>query len=151
MILISQNLGGFVERATPGCVADSLSRNIFLLYQHDYSAPLARTDNNSLILTDKSDGLYFTATLPDTSYARDLAALMESDTVNDMSFGFIVPSADGDTWTQESDGTIVRTLLKITLFEISCVTEGAYTAPSCSLRSCPASLRSKLSTSTRDL
>ena len=139
---LSQDLGGFKERAAPGCLTSLRDGNKFLLYQHNYATPLARTDNGSLTLTDKSDGLYFSATLPDTSYARDLASLLDSGTVHDMSFGFSVPEG-GDTWKEES-GQIVRTLLSIRLFEISCVTEGAYSAPSASLRYCPAELRSKL-------
>jgi hypothetical protein len=64
--------------------------------------------------------------MPDTTYARDLAAAMERGDVSQSSFGFRV-KADGEKWAEDDDGFPLRTLTRISLFDVSPVTYPAYT------------------------
>jgi uncharacterized protein len=130
---LSHDLGGFRERILFGAFADSVKRRDVLgLFSHNYDSPLARTKNGSLQLVEDRHGLKFSMQLPDTTLARDVAALVEARTLVSMSFGFTVPT-DGDDWHRE-DGQTIRTLLKVKLFEISIVAEPAYEQTSVSLK-----------------
>jgi phage head maturation protease len=64
------------------------------------------------------------ATLPDTSYARDLVALMERRDMDSMSFVF-KPAANGQSWTHGREGR-QRSLTDVDLFDVAIVTLPAY-------------------------
>jgi hypothetical protein len=70
-------------------------------------------------------GLNVRVDLPNTSYARDLIALMERGDVSQMSFGFVTRK---QSWDEPSPGESVRirTLLDVDLMEISVVADPAY-------------------------
>lgn len=110
--------GDFVETISPGAFTRSLSRggDVRMYLNHNSDMVLASTRSETMILTEDSRGLRVDATLPDTSYAQDLANLMRSGVVDSMSFGFSVPSG-GDTWEGDQ-----RTLTEIALSEVSVVT-----------------------------
>lgn len=117
----------------------------FLIFGHDMNQPLARESNGSLSLSEDSKGLKFEATLNSSPRSQQLVADLRSGLITDMSFGFLVDedAGDRDTWTQDSKG-VTRYIESCTLFEISAVLEGAYSAPSISLRSAPAAIRERL-------
>ncbi len=122
----------FTERVAPGALTRTLkAKNDIRMYvNHDDRLVLASTRSKTLRLEDRADGLYVEADLPDTSYARDLRAVMEAEVVNTMSFGF---STVKDSWS--SDGN-ERTLEEIRLHEVSVVTGvAAYPATTAALRS----------------
>jgi uncharacterized protein len=124
----------FTETIAPGAFDKTLrSRNNVKMYlNHDSTLVLASTRAKTMKLTSDSKGLLVESDLPDTSYARDLAVLMERGDVDSMSFGFSVPSG-GDRWG--SDG-MTRELKQIRLHEVSVVTGfPAYSATSAALRS----------------
>jgi len=135
---------GFREVIKPGAFTRSLRDNpdVLCLYAHDDGQILGRVASGTLSIRDTATALQFTCRLPDTSTARDLIALMERGDLHAMSFGFSVPDG-GDEWA-EVNGQIVRTVNTALIYEISVVGQPAYTSSSVSLRSCPASLRSKL-------
>jgi len=110
--------GDFVETISPGAFTRSLSRggDVRMYLNHNSDMVLASTRSETMILTEDARGLRVDATLPDTSYAQDLANLMRSGVVDSMSFGFSVPSG-GDTWEGDQ-----RTLTEIALSEVSVVT-----------------------------
>lgn len=137
----SQDLGGFIELVAPGAVTDSLrnSPDVLCLRDHDVSILLGRTISKTLTLTDDTTGLRFSCRLPDTSQASDLAASIDRGDLSGVSFGFVT---EEDKWAAGKDGNVVRTLRKITLFEISPCSFPAYSASS--VRSCPPELRSQL-------
>jgi len=92
---------------------------------------LASRRAGTLRLSEDSTGLLAEATLPDTTYARDLVVLMRRGDVSSMSFGFTVPNG-GDTWDSNSE----RTLNEIRLHEVSVVTGfPAYEATTAQVRS----------------
>ena len=123
----------FIERIMPGAFDKSLrSRNNVKMYlNHDSTLVLASTRAKTLKLSTDQKGLYTETDLPDTSYARDLAIMMERGDVDSMSFGFSVPR-NGDRWSE--DGA-TRELREVRLHEVSVVTGfPAYRATSASLR-----------------
>jgi HK97 family phage prohead protease len=140
---LSSDLGGFREKISPGTFTQSLidHPDVLILNQHDAGQPLARVSAGAVVRQDNK-GVYFSCKLPDTTSARDLAALMDSGIVSQMSFGFSVPDG-GDDW-QLVDGMVIRTVNVAALYEISLVTEPAYESSYANLRSCPSALRSKL-------
>jgi len=74
---LSQNLGGFVERVAPGAVVKTLrdGGDVLARYQHLDEYLLGRTLSQTLRLAVDDTGLEYEVDLPDTQYARDLAAL----------------------------------------------------------------------------
>lgn len=120
---LSQDLGGFVERVAPGAFAETLSEDVRALFNHDRSALLGRASTGTLRLAVDSNGLAYEVDLPETSLARDVAELAGRGDLRGSSFGFVVRD---DTWEEMDDGTIVRTLLSVRLYDVGPVTEPAY-------------------------
>ena len=109
------------ERILPGAFSRSLKsrkRDIRAYINHDSNLVLASTRSGTLRLTEDEVGLRAEFELPDTTYARDLSALMRDGIVDKMSFGFTVPRG-GDKWSE--DGR-VRELREVALHEVSVVT-----------------------------
>ena len=125
----------FTERIMPGAFGKSLrgrKRDIRAYINHDSNLVLASTRSGTLRLSEDNVGLRAEFELPDTTYARDLAALMRDGIVDKMSFGFTVPRG-GDRW---SDDGRVRELREVMLHEVSVVTGfPAYEGTSAAVRS----------------
>ncbi|BBD16812.1 phage maturation protease [Melissococcus plutonius] len=121
----SENLGGFIERISPHAFDDVDMSNVLCLYNHDSANILARSDSNNLILAVDNKGLYFEATLPDTTLARDVYANIDAGNVKGCSFGFTV---EKDSWNWSEDiKPDERTVEKIgNLFEITLTPIPAY-------------------------
>lgn len=133
---MSEDLGGFREKISPGAFDKSLENNadIRALWDHNTSQPLARTTNGSLKVSSDKRGLRVEIELPEgVSYADDLRQLVRSGVVNQMSFGFLVPPG-GDTWEKDEDGNALRTLNSIDLHEVSVVSIPAYPDTTVALR-----------------
>jgi HK97 family phage prohead protease len=75
-------IGSFRETIRAGAFSRSLAggADILLLADHDPKKVLARTAAGNLTLAEDDHGLRFEATLPDTSAARDVLALVEART-----------------------------------------------------------------------
>jgi HK97 family phage prohead protease len=129
----SEDLGGFVEYVAPGAFKRSLqSRNeVKLLWNHDSGEPLASLRGGTMQLVEDERGLKVTAQLPQTSRGRDVAELLRTNVINEMSFGFNVIK---DTWSRDGQ---TRTLESVRLFEVSVVSFGAYKATTAQVRSQP--------------
>ena len=122
----SMDLGFFTEYIMPGAFDDVLSRSpdVHLLWDHDTRYVLARTKNESLDLRSQELGLRYSARMAPTTYASDLAVLLERRDVDQASFSFTV--AD-DTWEETDDGSIVRRINKIgDLYDVTITARGAY-------------------------
>lgn len=134
----SRDLGGFIERVEPGFVAQTLSdgADVLARWQHDSDMLLGRTSAGTLTLADGADGLDYSVPLPDTSYARDLAALAARGDVRHSSFAFrLMP--EGDMWGLTDQGTPLRTLKRGggALIDVAPVVSPAYPDASSGLRS----------------
>ena len=124
--VMSSNLGGFREIIAPTAFTRSLQENdIRALYDHDSSKILGRTGAQTLQLRSTDRGLEFSLTLPDTSYASDLIALMNRGDVSACSFGFFTRDSKWDNPDKET-GLKVRVLHDVDLREISIVGDPAY-------------------------
>lgn len=125
----------FIETIAPGAFSRTLrSRNDVRMYvNHDDNLVLASTRSGTLRLKEDAKGLLVHATMPDTTYARDLVELMRgpNPVVDSMSFGFSVPRG-GDSWSEDGSQ---RRLKEVRLHEVSVVTGvPAYAATSAMVR-----------------
>jgi uncharacterized protein len=160
----SHDLGGFVERISPGAFTRSLQsdRDVLCLLNHDNNKILGRRKNKTLYLNENSQGLHFRCELPDTTDGKNVAALLKRGTLSDCSFAFAVDDG-GDDWTDEDRSSLflddddddndddqddedrsqrvkVRTLRSVRLFDVSVVCSPAYPKTSVGLNSLPPSL-----------
>jgi len=120
----SKDLGGFTEVITPEALKEVDFSNVYLLYNHDYSKPLASTKAETLKLEVDEVGLKFEAELPNTSYANDVYENVSSNIIDSMSFGF---EMELDSFTENENGEVTRSIDKMkSLNEISVVTIPAY-------------------------
>ncbi|MBS1798938.1 MAG: HK97 family phage prohead protease [Acidobacteria bacterium] len=138
----STDLGGFTEIVAPGAVTASLANNpdVLCLRDHTLTILLGRTTSGTLTLVEDSIGVRFSCKLPNTTQAADVAELIRRGDISGMSFGFVTLE---DSWANAGD-KLVRSLLKVNLYEISVVSLPAYDATSVSMRSVPDSVRQKL-------
>lgn len=126
---------GHWEQIAPSAfdaVLDRTDTDVRALMNHDPSALLGRQSAGTLRLKVDGDGLAFEVDLPDTSYARDLRALVSRRDLTGASFGF-VPGED--KWSTAPDGKQIRTHLSVAeLVDVSPVTFPAYEGADVALR-----------------
>lgn len=126
---LSEDLGGFREIIRPGAFAQSLGADVRALWNHDANHVLGRTRANTLTLSEDAKGLRVEIHPPESA-----AGMLESMTrgdVDQMSFGFVTRK---DDWAVADDGTVVRTLIEVDLFDVSVVTFPAYPETEAALR-----------------
>lgn len=87
----------FIEIIKPTAFLGVDLSQTLLLYNHDFSAILARADSNTLQMTIDEKGLFFEAELPDTQLGHDTYTNIENGNLKGLSFGFFV-AKNGDTW-----------------------------------------------------
>lgn len=129
----SQPMGGFTERIAPGAFRQTIKEDdIRALFNHDANLILGRNTAGTLRLSEDSTGLAVEIDPPDTQCARDLMVSLERGDVSQMSFGFTTRK---DEWLydRENDATM-RTLLDVTLYDVSPVTFPAYLDTDVSVR-----------------
>lgn len=123
---LSENLGGFREQILPGAFGGVLENDVRALMNHDENLVLGRTASGTLRISQDAHGLFYEVDLPDTQAARDLMTLIKRGDVTQSSFAFSV-AAGGDSWAEDDEGRIVRTITKVgRLFDVSPVTYPAY-------------------------
>jgi hypothetical protein len=122
--------GVFTETIAPGTFRDSIATDpIVALLNHDNNFVLGRNTSKTLLLREDTKGLYFEIDIPDTTVGRDLTVLIQRGDIDSCSFAF---SVDEESWDHEQN---IRTLQKVTLYDISVVTNPAYSDTSVSARS----------------
>ena len=123
----SSNLGGFVEQIAPGAFTQTLTQaDIRHLLNHDANMVLGRSRSGTLRLSEDTTGLRYEVDLPDTTAARDLAALVDRGDITGSSFAFRVVGDDGDDWSLTEDEFPLRTVRQAALYDTSTVTYPAY-------------------------
>lgn len=132
---LSQNLGGWVERADPASVNKSRGDgwpDVLARYNHDDNQLLGTTAAGTLQLTIDNTGLDYDV-LPPKARA-DVVELVERGDVRKSSFAFRV-MPDGDDWGLTDQGFPLRTLLNVQLVDVAPVNAPAYLDTSAGLRS----------------
>jgi HK97 family phage major capsid protein/HK97 family phage prohead protease len=125
----------FVEKIARGAFQRAIqnaSRDIDFLAEHDSKKILASTRNNSLTLTEDSQGLFMEAVIAPTTYGKDMYTLIDSGIFKNMSFGF---RSIRDSWKAQASGIYERTIHELELFEVSVVKDPAYSQSTIAARS----------------
>lgn len=130
----SVDLGGFVETCDAGMLTRTLRENpdVLILRDHKSELLLGRTTAGTLSLSVDSTGLRFVCTLPNGPTGQDAAEAITRRDITACSFGF---NCVEDAWTRAADGSALRTLLDVDLFEISITSFPAYQETSVEARS----------------
>lgn len=124
--------GRYVEQIAVGAFTKTLQEaDVRMLINHNPDLVCARTASGTLRLAEDNVGLAIDADMADTSYCRDLAALLARGDVDQMSFMFEVVR---DEWDETAEGTPRRTLLECKLYDVSPVTFPAYEETEIGLR-----------------
>ena len=85
---VETDLGGGVrEVIRPGAIGPEAMKDVCLLWSHDPSQPLARTNGGGMRVWTDQQGMNFEAELPDTQLARDAYTLVQSDVIRGLSIG----------------------------------------------------------------
>lgn len=133
---------GGVEIIRPGAFARALreKQDVRCVIDHGGATVLlGRTASGTLELREDAKGLWFSATLPDTQPARDVAALVGRQDINGCSFRFSVhrhPDGTGGVqWELGPDGKENRILLDLDLYDVGPVMEPAYPGTEVEIRS----------------
>ncbi len=127
----SEDMWGFREKVAKGAFAESIKRNddVRMLFNHDPNFVIARTTNGTLLLKEDSKGLYFEGTPADTQWEKDLITKIKRGDISQNSFGFMI---DEEQWDKKEK---IRTLTRVSLFDVSPVTWPAYPDTQIALRS----------------
>lgn len=131
---LSHDLGGFREVILPGAFDRTLREfpDVLALVEHDTNKVLARTTNGTLRLAPDDYGLRVEIDPADTSYARDLLALVRRGDVAGMSFRF--RPFPGGARMDLSTTPPTRSLTSVQLAEVSVVVSPAYPDTSIAVR-----------------
>ncbi|WP_195701188.1 phage major capsid protein [Companilactobacillus futsaii] len=122
----SKDLGGFTEVIDKNAFDGVDLSDVYMVSNHDFSKVLASTKAGTLKLNVDDKGLHFEAQLPDTTTANDTYENVKDGNLSSMSFSFAVAD-DGDTFTKDDDGNVIRTIKQVkSLFDVSVVAIPAY-------------------------
>ena len=130
----SETLGGsfpFKEKVRRGAFIESIKTDdIRALLNHDANYVLGRNSSGTLALTEDDTGLSVVINMPQTQWAKDLTVSVKRGDITQMSFGFTVIQ---DEWHEEN-GSDVRELIRVRLYDVSLVTFPAYTQTDAAIR-----------------
>lgn len=120
-------LGWFTEEIDARALDGARVDDVVLNFNHNNDIVLARTTNGSLSLDTRSDGVYMTSKIVDTSQGRDILKLVREGLINKMSFAFTIRDDDGEKWYTDAQGNEHRIIQRIDrIFDVSLVTFPAY-------------------------
>ena len=122
----SHDLGGFRTKIAKGAFDRVLDGDpdVHLVWDHDTRYTLARTKNKTLELRADPYGLHTWAHMAPTSYAEDLAVLMERGDIDQMSFACDIGA---DEWFEDDEGEITRTITEVSaLYDVTICAQGAF-------------------------
>lgn len=122
--MIGDEERGFIEVIDKTALIETLMKDVPMKYNHmDSFLIIARTKNESLVLTVDDKGLKFYAELLDTNSNSDIYKMVRSGLLDKMSFAFTVKSQRWD----RSGKLPKRTILSIDrLYDVSIVDVPAY-------------------------
>lgn len=123
---------GASEIVKPGAFTNSVSGDVRALINHDSSLVLGRTKAGTLTLRQDERGLWGSIRINrDDVDAMNLYARVQRGDVSQCSFGFDILDEE---FTERSDGSVLWTIRKVKLYEVSVVTFPAYVETAVSAR-----------------
>lgn len=131
------DIGGmFREVIMPGAFDGAMSRpdDVRAQFNHDSNKLLGRTSAKTLRLSVDAHGLAYEIDLPDTTYARDLAASVERGDISQSSFMFEVMGQQREAAPAGSGQLPLRKITAVRLFDVAPVVFPAYEGTSVSAR-----------------
>lgn len=128
--------GWFREVIDAGAFDEALARpdDVRAQFNHDANRVLGRTTAKTLRLAVDAQGLRYEIDLPDTSYAKDLAASVERGDVTQSSFMFEVTGEKWEYPPRSSGELPLRRVQNVKLYDVAPVTFPAYAGTSVSAR-----------------
>lgn len=123
---------GAVEQVAPGAFRETLGGDIRALANHDTRLVLGRTTTGTLTLREDDKGLFGTIKMNEQdSDAMNLYARVQRGDVSQCSFGFDILDEE---FAERSDGSVLWTIRKVKLYEVSVVAFPAYVETAVSAR-----------------
>lgn len=120
----------FIEYIDDHALDDVDFSKTLLLYGHDFNKILARADSHTLNIKVDHHGLFFTATLADTTLANDVREDIIAGNLKGCSFGFNI-APNSDSWDTDKDGNTIHYVNKISnVAELTITPIPAYTSTS---------------------
>lgn len=131
---IGPERGGFWEEVAKGAFDRAVEEDdVRLLLEHDPRWILGRNTAGTLRLSVDKRGLVAEADFPNTSYAADTAESLARGDLNQMSFAFTVRDG-GEEFGTLKDGSMLRRLSDLNLYDVSIVAYPAYDGTEAALR-----------------
>ena len=126
---------GFREQVATGAFSETLARgdDVAALVEHETCLIVART-GGTLKLTQDDKGLRYEFVPADTTAGRDLVANLRAGNIKGSSFGFYTDEEKWD-YNPADGGDPIRTLVRVSLFDISPVVFPFYEGTEAGLRS----------------
>jgi HK97 family phage prohead protease len=122
----SEDFGGWIEQIAPGAFSERLKDDAVALFNHSMNHVLGRNGINLRLSEDKT-GLRYSVTLPDTSLARDVKALVKAGIICKSSFAFTVKEERFIKADDKAGTPAMRIIDKVErLYDVSPVTVPAY-------------------------
>ena len=124
---------GLVERVMPGAFNRAIHEDdVAALFNHNPDCILGRTTAGTCRLTTDDKGLRYEIDPPDTQAGRDVLVSLDRRDITGSSFGFVVRA---QKWIDQEDGTTIRELHDVALYDVSPVVFPAYGGTSAGIRS----------------
>lgn len=116
---------GIFEVVRPGAFASTIqTEDVRALFNHEPNFVLGRNRAGTLQLNEDEIGLAYRILVnPKVSYANDLYASLQRGDISQSSYAFLPVS---QRWTEREDGSELRELLAVQLFDVSPVTYPAF-------------------------
>lgn len=131
---IGPERGGWWEEVSKGAFDRAVEEDdVRLLLEHDPRWILGRNTAGTLRLSVDRRGLVAEADFPNTTYAADTAESLARGDLNQMSFAFTV-RPDGEELSTLKDGSVLRRLNDLNLYDVSIVAYPAYEGTEAALR-----------------
>ena len=124
-----------VERIMPGAFDRAIREdNVVALFNHDSSSVLGRSNAGAGTLTLSVDdvGLRYEITPSDSTLYRELSSMIKRGDIAGSSFQFQI---EAENWVRNKDGSEIREIRGVKLYDVGPVTFPAYAATTTQARS----------------
>jgi HK97 family phage prohead protease len=127
------SLGDFDETISAKPFSSLDTDSVVMNFNHDDSMLLGRAGVN-LTLEQDEVGLRFDCTLNDSTVSQDVYENIRTGILSQCSFAFTVKQPDGEAWSTQANGRMLRTLKNLQLWDAAVVTTPAYGGTSAAAR-----------------